>query len=48
MSRGIGPAAAKALLLRGFIAGVFDDIADEAARETVEAAAAAALERLLA
>jgi Fe-S cluster assembly protein SufD len=48
MSRGIAPADAKALLLRGFIAGVFDDVADEAARESLEAAASAALERLLA
>ena len=48
MSRGIAPADAKALLSRGFIAGVFDDVADEAARESLEAAASAALERLLA
>ena len=47
MSRGIAPAEAKALLLRGFIAGVFDDVADEAAREKLEAAAGAALERML-
>lgn len=47
MSRGIAPAEAKALLLRGFIAGVFDDVADDAARESLEAAASAALERML-
>ncbi|MBX9859773.1 MAG: SufD family Fe-S cluster assembly protein [Sphingomonas sp.] len=47
MSRGIAPADAKALLLRGFIAGVFDDVADDAAREQLEAAASAALERML-
>jgi len=46
-SRGIAPAEAKALLLRGFIAGVFDDVADEAAREQLEAAAGAALEAML-
>ena len=46
-SRGIAPAEAKALLLRGFIAGVFDDVADAAARERLEAAASAALERML-
>ncbi len=46
-SRGIPPAEAKALLLRGFIAGVFDDVADEAARASLEAAAGAALERML-
>ena len=48
MSRGIAPVEAKALLLRGFIAGVFDDVADEAARESLDAAASGALERLLA
>ena len=48
MSRGIAPAAAKALLLRGFIAGVFDDVADDAARAQIEAAASAALEGLVA
>ncbi|MBX9885600.1 MAG: SufD family Fe-S cluster assembly protein [Novosphingobium sp.] len=47
MSRGIAPAEAKALLLRGFIAGVFDDVADDAARERLDAAASAALERML-
>ncbi|MES2045458.1 MAG: SufD family Fe-S cluster assembly protein [Pseudomonadota bacterium] len=46
-SRGIAPAEAKALLLRAFIGTVFDGIADQAERERVEAAAQAALERLL-
>ena len=46
-SRGIAPAEAKALLLRGFIAGVFDDVADDAARESLETAARAALERMI-
>jgi len=46
-SRGIAPADAKAVLLRAFIAGVFDGIADEAVRERVDAAAMAALERML-
>jgi len=46
-SRGLPPAEAKALLLRGFIAGVFDDVADGAAREALEIAATAALERML-
>lgn len=48
MSRGIAPAEAKALLLRGFIAGVFDGIADARARARLETAATAALEGLLA
>ena len=47
MSRGIAPAEAKALLLRGFISGVFDDVVDDAAREQLDAAASAALERML-
>ena len=46
-SRGIAPAEAKAMLLRAFIAGVFDGIADEAERAAVDAAAMAALERML-
>lgn len=46
-SRGIAPADAKALLLRGFIAGVFDDVGDAQERERIETAAAAALERML-
>jgi len=46
-SRGIAPAEAKALLLRAFIGSVFDGVADAGAREAVEAAAQAALERML-
>lgn len=43
-SRGMEPQAARALLLRAFVAGVFDDIADEATRERFEAAAIAKME----
>ncbi|MDQ2878261.1 MAG: SufD family Fe-S cluster assembly protein [Pseudomonadota bacterium] len=46
-SRGITPADAKALLLRGFIGSVFEGIADAGERARVEAAAQAALERML-
>ena len=46
-SRGIAPARAKVLLLQAFIASTFAGIADDAERERVEAAAQAALERLL-
>ncbi|CAN5474833.1 hypothetical protein BH10PSE12_BH10PSE12_16480 [soil metagenome] len=45
-SRGMDPATARTLLLRSFIAGVFDSVADEAVRATMEAAALAKLERL--
>lgn len=45
-SRGLDPASAKTLLLRAFVAGVFDDIADEGERERFEAAALAKLETL--
>ena len=45
-SRGLDPAAAQALLLRAFIAGLFDDMADEAERARFEAAALARLEAL--
>lgn len=37
-SRGMDPATAKTLLLRSFVAGVFDDMTDEALREQFEAA----------
>jgi Fe-S cluster assembly protein SufD len=47
-SRGIAPVEAKALLLRAFVGSVFDGIADDVQREAVEAAAQAALERMLA
>ena len=46
-SRGIAPAAAKAMLLRAFVGSVFEGIADAGARAAVEAAARAALERML-
>ena len=46
-SRGIAPPHAKAMLLRAFIAEVFEGIADAAEREAVEAAAQGALERML-
>jgi Fe-S cluster assembly protein SufD len=45
-SRGMDPATAQTLLLRAFVAGVFDGIADEAERERFEAAALAKLEGL--
>ncbi len=45
-SRGMDPATAKTLLLRAFVAGVFDDIADEGERERFEAAALSKLESL--
>jgi Fe-S cluster assembly protein SufD len=46
-SRGIAPAQAKAMLLRAFIGSVFEGIEDAGERERVEAAAQAALERML-
>lgn len=46
-SRGMEPALARTLLLRSFIAGVFDSVADEAVREQLEAAALAKLEALV-
>jgi len=45
-SRGMAPQSAKTLLLRAFVAGVFDGIADEAERERFEAAALEKLEAL--
>lgn len=45
-SRGIDPARAKALLLEAFIAGLFDDMADEAERERFATAGRARLETL--
>ena len=41
------PATAKTLLLRSFVAGVFDDVADEAVRQALEVAAIAKLEALV-
>lgn len=45
-SRGMDPATARTLLLRSFIAGVFDDVADEEVKARLEAAALAKLEAL--
>ncbi|MCW2336633.1 Fe-S cluster assembly protein SufD [Sphingobium sp. B2D3A] len=45
-SRGIDPTSAKALLLEAFIAGLFDDMADEAERERFATVARARLEAL--
>ncbi|KFG90272.1 SufBD protein [Sphingobium herbicidovorans NBRC 16415] len=46
-SRGMDPATAKTLLLKAFVAGVFDDVSDEAAKDRLEAAAIAKLEALV-
>ncbi|KQM97845.1 Fe-S cluster assembly protein SufD [Sphingobium sp. Leaf26] len=46
-SRGMDPATAKTLLLKAFVAGVFDDVADEAVKDALEAAAIAKLEALV-
>lgn len=46
-SRGMDPVTAKTLLLRSFVAGVFDDVADEAVKDVLEAAAIAKLEALV-
>jgi Fe-S cluster assembly protein SufD len=46
-SRGMDPATAKTLLLKAFVAGVFDDVADEAVKERLEEAALAKLETLV-
>ncbi len=46
-SRGLDPAMAKTLLLRSFVAGVFDGVADDAVREKLELAALAKLEALV-
>ena len=43
-SRGMDPATAKTLLLKAFVAGVFDDVSDEAVKDRLEAAAIAKLE----
>ncbi|MCE7795171.1 SufD family Fe-S cluster assembly protein [Sphingobium sufflavum] len=45
-SRGLDPKSARTLLLQAFIAGLFDDMADEAERERFEAAALAKLAAL--
>ena len=46
-SRGMDPATAKTLLLKAFVAGVFDDVVDEAVKDSLEAAALAKLETLV-
>lgn len=46
-SRGMDPATAKTLLLKAFVAGVFDDVSDEAVKDRLEAAAIAKLETLV-
>ena len=46
-SRGMDPATAKTLLLKAFVAGVFDDVADEAIKDRLEAASIAKLEALV-
>nr|WP_245405832.1 SufD family Fe-S cluster assembly protein [Sphingobium sp. Sx8-8] len=46
-SRGMDPATAKTLLLKAFVAGVFDDVADKGVKDRLEAAALAKLERLV-
>lgn len=45
-SRGMEPRAAQSLLLRAFVAGVFDGIADDADRQRFETAALAKLDAL--
>jgi Fe-S cluster assembly protein SufD len=46
MSRGLDPASARALLLEGFVMGLWDDIADEAQRDAIGNAARDALRRV--
>jgi Fe-S cluster assembly protein SufD len=43
MSRGLDPASARALLLEGFVMGLWDDVADDAQRDAVLDASRAAL-----
>jgi Fe-S cluster assembly protein SufD len=45
-SRGLDPASARALLLEGFVMGLWDNVADEAQREAICAAARGALRRV--
>lgn len=45
-SRGLDPARAKTLMLQAFIAGLFDDMADESERDRFESAALARLEAM--
>lgn len=46
-SRGMDPATAKTLLLKAFVAGVFDNVPDDDLRDRFEAAAIAKLEALV-
>ena len=46
MSRGLDPASAKALLLEGFVIGLWDAVADDAQREAICLAAREALRRV--
>ena len=46
-SRGMDPATAKTLLLKAFVAGVFDGVEDESVKGALEAAALAKLEALV-
>ncbi len=46
-SRGMDPATAKTLLLKAFVAGVFDGVEDDTLRERFESAALAKLETLV-
>jgi len=45
-SRGLDPASARALLLEGFVMGLWDDVSDEAQREAICNAAREALRRV--
>ncbi len=45
-SRGLPPSAAKSLLLKAFISGLFDDLTDENERARIDAASVARLEAL--
>ncbi len=45
-SRGLDPASARALLLEGFVMGLWDDVADEAQRDAICTAARGALRRV--
>jgi Fe-S cluster assembly protein SufD len=45
MSRGLDPASARALLLEGFVMGLWDDVADDAQREAICSAAREALRK---
>jgi Fe-S cluster assembly protein SufD len=46
MSRGLDPASARALLLEGFVMGLWDSVADEAQRDAICTAARDALRRV--